>query len=84
MSVSCCSSTQLKHAPSLRPLGVIVLCVPHDAYSTRANAHLASCQNMGAEWPSIEWQIQVVEIVYQKRWKVHVKDQEISEELIAL
>ena len=45
---------------------------PDDAYVT---GRYSQFENMsGAESPSIKWQIQVVEIIYPDRWKVHARN----------
>ena len=38
---------------------------------------------MGKEWPSVKWPIQVVEIMYLDRWKIHARKGRLkdSEEL---
>ena len=30
-------------------------------------------QSSGKEWPSVKWPVQVVEIMYLDRWKVHAR-----------
>ena len=68
------------HTRKYRHLGVHILrnftgpvVIIGTPFSTQTDT--VSFENMsGAEWPSIKWPIQVVEIIHPDRWKVRARN----------